>query len=135
VQRTTNGNPVSGRVSDDEDRSRGLLQLRDPNSSPPKKFFHARGPVIAVLEQDHLGRRAAVLGKFEKIRVSRHDDETVGLRVLPNGLVRGKPDEACVEHVCRVGKEFRNATDELGCKIRFKQKLQRETRSRPVCEA
>src|SRR5579864_5139133 len=79
---------ISGRVPDDEDRARRLLQFRYPNSMPPKKVFHPRRPVIAVLEPDELGRRATLFGQVEKIRVSRYDNETVSPG--PNGLVRGE---------------------------------------------
>lgn len=102
---------------------------------PTKKVFHARRPIIAVLEQDNVWRSAAVFGKVEKIRVSRYDNETVSPCIIPNGLVRGEPGEARVENVCRVGEEFRKATDQLGREIRVKQKLQRDMRSRPVCDA
>jgi hypothetical protein len=102
---------------------------------PPKKVFHPRRPIIAILKQDNLWRRAAVFGKVEKIRVSRYDNETVSPRIIPNGLVRSEPREACVENVRRAGEKFRKATDKLRRKVRVKQKLQRDMRSRPVCEA
>ena len=43
--------------------------------------------------------------------------------------------EARIENVSRLREKFRQATDQLGREIRVKQKLQRDMRSRPVCEA
>jgi len=57
----------SRHVSDDEETSRGLLQLRDPNSVPPKKLFHSRRPIIAVFKPDNFWTRISILGKAEKV--------------------------------------------------------------------
>lgn len=42
---------------------------------------------------------------------------------------------AGVENVHRTGKQLGEAVNELGREIRVKQQLQRDIRSRPVCEA
>jgi hypothetical protein len=102
---------------------------------PSKKVLDARRAVVAILKPDNLGRRAAVFGKIEKIRVSRYDSETVSPRIIPNRLVRSEMGEVRIENVSRVREKLRKATDQLGREIRVKQKLQRDMRSRPVCEA
>jgi hypothetical protein len=43
--------------------------------------------------------------------------------------------EIRIENVRRLGEKFRKTTDQLGREIRVKQELQRDMRSRPVCEA
>ncbi len=125
----------SRRISDDENRSRGLFQLRDPNGMPAQKVFHPGSPVIAVLKADHLWRRTAGTGEVEKIRIGRNYGESVRRCILPNSLVRREPGESRVEDVRRIGKEIRKTADEPGREIRVKQKFQCEARSRPACDA
>ena len=72
---------------------------------PPKKVFHPRGLVIAVLEQDNVAA-PPFFCEVEKIRISGYDREAVRPCVIPNGLVRGEPSEASVENVRRVREKF-----------------------------
>jgi len=44
-----------------------LFQFTDPNGMPAEKIFNSGRPVVAVLEVDHLWRRAAGTGEVEKI--------------------------------------------------------------------
>jgi hypothetical protein len=76
---------------------------------PAKKVFHLRCPVIAVLQSDDFWRSSASFGEVEKIGISENVD---GIR-----------------------EKFRKAAYELRREICVKEKLQRDRRSRPVCEA
>jgi hypothetical protein len=110
----------SARASDDEARSRGLFQFRDPNGMSAQKVFNLGRPVIAVLEMDHLWRSAAGPGEVEKIGISRYNGEAVGPCILPNSFVRGGPGETRVENVDRIGEKLRKTAHELRREIRVK---------------
>lgn len=86
----------------------------------PEKVFNLGGPVSAILDPDHLWRRAAGLGEVEKIGSSRYDGEPVGPRILPNGFVRGVAGEARVEDVNRIGEKLSKTTHQLRREIRVK---------------
>jgi hypothetical protein len=81
------GDADSGRVSNDQSRSRGLFQFRDPNGMPAQKVFNLGRPVVTVLKADHLWRRATGTGELEKIGIGRNDHEPVRSCILPNRLV------------------------------------------------
>ena len=103
----------SGCASDDEDRSRGLFQFRDPNGMAPQEVFNLGCPVVAVLEPDHLWRCAAGTGEVEKIGISRYDGEPVDPGILPDGFVRGVAGETRVEDVERIGEKLRKTLHKL----------------------
>jgi hypothetical protein len=102
---------------------------------PAKKIFHLRCPVIAVLQPDDFWRSAAGFGEVEKIGISRYDGEPLGHGILPNDLVRSEPGEPSLENVDGSWEKVRKTAYELGREICVKEKLQRDRRSRPVCEA
>jgi hypothetical protein len=112
-----------------------MFQFGDPNGVTPKQVFNASRLVIAVLEPDNSGRRAALFSKDEKVGISRYDDKPVASRILPNRVVRGEPRKTCVENMDRIGEELCEAANQFRREIRVKQKLQRDKRSRPACEA
>jgi hypothetical protein len=118
-----------------KDRPHRTIQFSDPNSVPPQEFFNPHGSIVAILEPYDLRRRAALFGEVEEVGISCYDDKSVGLRILPNRMVRSELREARVENVDRIGEELSEAANQFRREIRVKQKLQREKRSRPACEA
>ena len=73
--------------------------------------------------------------EVEKIGISRYDRESVGPCILPDSFVRGVPRQTGVKDMNRIWEKLCKTADELGRKIRVEQKLQRDRRSRPACEA
>ncbi len=74
-------------------------------------------------------------GKVEEVGISRYDGQTVSSRIFPNSFVGAVPGESSFNDVERTGKEFRKPGNEFRRKIRVEEQFQRETRSRPDCEA
>ena len=101
---------------------------------PSKKAFN-RCPVIAVLQSDDFWRSSASFGEVEKIGISGNDGEPLSQGILPNDLIRSEPGEPRLENVDGIREKFRKAAYELRREICVKEKLQRDRRSRPVCEA
>jgi hypothetical protein len=99
-------------VSDNQDGSWRSFQFGDPNGIPAEKIFHLLCSVI--------GRRGALFCEAEEVGISRYNDKPVDLRV---------------ENVDRIGKKFCEAGNQFRREIRVKQKPQRDSRSRPACEA
>ena len=112
------GNSESAWIPDDERRALRSLQFHDPNGVPAQKIFNLGRPVVAVLEADHLWRRAAGTGEVEEIGIGRNNGQPVRPRKLPNGFVRRKAGEPRVENVDRIREEFRETLDELRREIR-----------------
>jgi hypothetical protein len=79
----------------------------------PQQIFNPGGPVVAVFEADHLGRRAAGLGEGEKIGIGGDDRKPIGSRIHPNALVRCEPGKTRLENVNGTREKLRKATNEL----------------------
>jgi len=112
-----------------------MFEFRDPNSVPPEKGLDPSGFVVAVFKPHDLGRRSAFLSQIQKVGIGRHDHKGVNPGIFPNRSVRREPGETRIEDVRRTGKKLGEAAGQLGREIRVKQEPQRESRSRPVCEA
>ena len=112
-----------------------MPQFRDPNRVPSQEIFNPGSAVIAIIESDDFGRRAALFREPEKVGIGHHDQKPVAPRILPNRFVRREAGEASVEDVDGIGEKRGQAANELGREIGVKKKLQRKRRSRPACEA
>jgi len=120
------------RASDDERCFRGLFQVSDPNGVSPQKVLNLGCPVVC---SSQVGPPLAAHGEVEKIGISGYNGESIGPCIFPDTFVRCVPRQTGVEHVRRIRKELRKAAYELRREIRVEQKLQRDTRCRPACEA
>ena len=129
------GSPRSPTVADYQDRPFGMFKFRDPNSVPPEKGLDPSGSVVAVFKPHDLGRRSAFLSQIQKVGIAVTITRALILRIFPNRFVRREPGETRVEDVRRTGKKLGEAAGQLGREIPVKQQPQRESRSRPVCEA
>ncbi len=75
-------------VANNEHGSRRLFQLGNRNRMPAQEALDLRCSVVAVLQADHFGRRAARVCKMKKIGVGCNDSEAVGACVVPDRFVR-----------------------------------------------
>ena len=92
-------------------------------------------PVVALLQADHRGRRAAGPGEIEEIGIGGYNRETFAAREVPDLLIGSRASQAGIEPMCGTWKQLPKSANKLRRQIRVKQELQRALRSRPVCEA
>lgn len=112
-----------------------MLQLRDQYRVASYHRLDLRCSITAMLDMHNPGRRSKRLRKGEEIRVRGDDGVLVDAGVLPDRLIGCKLGQFCLENMNGLGEEFGKAAYKLGRKIRVKQQLQRDMRSRPNCAA
>jgi hypothetical protein len=97
-------------------------ELLNSNEIPAQELFDIRRGLIATAQPDHFWRRAAQGSRVRVIGVQRHQNEIIGLGVVPNGSIRGfvQPEQT---HLIRIGIQIADKATEFEAQILIKQEL------------